>query len=532
MKREKFGLGLRFSLTVGIMLFLFCALFSIVLYYYLKAQVVKEAEAKTMIIMAHARALGDYIKASLRRRVFEVLSKIEDGDEFIAEAMSTTHVNLEIMKRFNKCLPEFIYKRTSDKPLNIKNTADEFHLKMLRHFEKNRGQESWQGIVRTGGGEYLVYAHPVVSGQSCLMCHGEPGEVSPAIYKKYGTTGKFGWKENAVVGVESVSVPLNVAFAHVEKVAFDTFLFGMGTLWFLFIALYGIFRHLVTIPLNYLSGIFRGIANGTEPLGKDIPNTRRDEIGDLTESFNMLAKHLLDAQDRLKRTARIEKQMMETEKLAALGQLSAGVAHEINNPLGGIRLCFSNLIDTGMDENTRRQHIEVINSGFDRIHNIVKQLLDFSKNSPLSTAPASINGIIENVLKLSEYTINQKGVKLTKKLTGRLPDLMADSNKLEQVFLNLIINAIQAMDGGGKLKIRTWSDKGSCKVSVADTGKGIPHDIITRIFDPFFTTKEVGEGTGLGLTVSKAIIEQHKGSIAVETSDKGTVFTVTLPVEQ
>ncbi|MCL4458176.1 MAG: DUF3365 domain-containing protein [Nitrospirae bacterium] len=529
---KKFSLGLRFSLTVGVILFLFCALFSTILYHYLKAQVIKDAEDKTMIIMTQVKALGGYVKDSLRPRMFDILKTIKSENEFIIEAMSTTHVNLQVMERFNKDLPEYVYKRVSDKPLNTENTADTFHLGMIGYFTENRNKQSWQGIVKIDEQESLVYTRSIISDHSCLRCHGSPGKVPKAIFVKYGKSGNFGWKENMVVGVESVSIPMNVAFAHVRKVAIDTFMFGISTLGLLFLVLYGTFRHIVTRPLNNLSGIFRGIARGTEPLGREIPSNRKDEIGDLTESFNILARHLLEAQEKLKKAAEIEKQMMETEKLAALGQLSAGVAHEINNPLGGIRLCFNNLMNTGMDVDTKRRHIEVINSGLDRIQNIVKHLLDVSKNSPLNIASSSIDRIIENVLALTEYIISKKGIKIVKNLSCDVPELMVDSNKLEQVFLNLIINAAQAMDGEGVLTIGSFYEAGMCNVSVTDTGKGIPYEIVGKIFDPFFTTKGVGEGTGLGLTMSKAIVEQHGGEIAVETSDKGTTFTVILPLTQ
>lgn len=530
MKTKRFGIGFRFSLTVGIILFFFCASFSVVLYYYLRAQVIKEAENNTLIIMTHVKALGSYVKDTLRPKMFDILSETKSEDEFILEAMSTTHINLQVMKRFKRDLPQYIYKRVSDRPMNHENLADDFHLNMMQDFEKNKGMASWQGIVKTSGGEHLVRVRPVFSEQSCLKCHGSPHEVPRSILVKYGKFGKFGWEKNKIVGVESISIPLSFALSHAKKLAVDTFLFGISTLGLLFIALYGIFRLLVTHPLNELSHMFRRIADGTEPLGKDIPNTRRDEIGDLTESFNVLAKHLLEAQNRLKKAAKLERQMMETEKLAALGQLSAGVAHEINNPLGGIKLCFDNLMHTKMSEYTKTQHIETINSGFERIQNIVGHLLDFSKNSSLSTAPSSINNIIENVLKLSEYTVKQKGIALVKELQAGVPDLMVDSNKLEQVFLNLIINAVQAMESGGALKIRTRHKNGWCYISVTDTGSGIPGDIMNKIFDPFFTTKGIGEGTGLGLTVSKAIIEQHKGSIEVDASVSGTTFIVRLPV--
>ncbi|MCX7914347.1 MAG: HAMP domain-containing histidine kinase, partial [Thermodesulfovibrionales bacterium] len=130
---------------------------------------------------------------------------------------------------------------------------------------------------------------------------------------------------------------------------------------------------------------------------------------------------------------------------------------------------------------------------------------------------------------LSEYTIVKKGIKIVRDYKSDIPDIFVDKNKLEQVFLNLFLNAAQAMDNG-ILTIKSWNDENFCYVSVSDTGKGIPPSILPKIFDPFFTTKGVGEGTGLGLTVSKAIVEQHKGKITVETSEKGSTFVVTLPL--
>lgn len=530
---KRSSLGLRFSLAVGAILLLFCAVFSAGLYYYLKSQVISEAEDKTTIIITHVKALGGYVKDTLRPRMFDLLSKSSTADEFVIEAMSTTHVNLQVMRRFSGDLPDYVYRRVSDRPLNAENRADEFHAGLLRYFAGNRDKESWRGIVRIPGGEYLVSARPVISDDSCLSCHGSKRTAPRPIVVKYGAGAHFGWNAGEIVGVETISVPLHVALARVKKVALDTFTFGFATLLLLFLAIYGAFRVLVTRPLDGLSLTFRRIADGAEPLGRDIPGYGRDdEIGDLTRSFNVLSRHLLTAQEKLKKTAEIEKQMMETEKLASLGQLSAGVAHEINNPLGGIKLCFNNLMTIPMDGDRRKQHVSVINSGFDRIQTIVKNLLDLSKNTSLSLAPASLNRIVDDVLSLAEYTISKKGIKLVKGLAPDMPDLPVDANKLEQVFLNLIMNAVQAMDGGGVLSVRTRCEETSCSLSVSDTGNGIPPEVMPKIFDPFYSTKGVGEGTGLGLTVSKAIVEQHGGEISVETSGQGTTFTVKLPVSK
>jgi signal transduction histidine kinase len=227
----------------------------------------------------------------------------------------------------------------------------------------------------------------------------------------------------------------------------------------------------------------------------------------------------------------IEEQMRRAEKLAALGQLSAGVAHEINNPVGGIRLCFNNLMATEMDEETRRMHIEAINSGLAKIQDIVRQLLDFSKKTPLTVSPESINTLIENVLKLTAYFTSEKEITIIKNFSPDIPQVMVDQNKMGQVFLNIILNAIQAIDGKrGFLTVETSSDDDYCRVSFTDSGPGISEEILPYIFDPFFTTKPVGEGTGLGLSVSKSIVEQHNGKIGVETSEKGTKFIVKLPI--
>jgi len=530
MEIKKSSLGLKFSLTIGIILFLFCALFSTILYYYLKKQIIQKTEEKTLIIMTHVEAVGAYVRETLRPTIFSTLHRLDAQGEFIVEAMSTTHVSLQVMERFNKELRGYIYKRVSANPMNPKNKADSFHIDMINHFRHYRNQAEWKGIVDIDGKKHLVRLSPVIMEKSCLQCHGNPSDAPKELLKVYGTKGGFGRRVGDVIGVNSVMAPLDLELANIRKAAVDTFMFGFSTLGILFLIIYGTFRYVVIKPIGNLSITFKEIAGGKKPLGIDIPINQRDEIGDLIQSFNILSRHLLDAQERLKKTAEIEKQMMETEKLATIGQLAAGVAHEINNPLGGIKLCFNNLMTTKMDGDKKMRHIEVINSGFNRIQNIVKQLLDYSKNVPLIIAPSTVNKIIEDVLSLVEYTISKKRIILIKDFSDKMPEIMADSNKLEQIFLNLIINAIQAMSDGGALTIRTWSEDNFCNVSVSDTGKGIPTDILNKIFDPFFTTKEIGEGTGLGLTVSKSIVDQHRGEITVGTSDKGTTFTVKLPV--
>lgn len=249
-----------------------------------------------------------------------------------------------------------------------------------------------------------------------------------------------------------------------------------------------------------------------------------DENGNVYKAVH----YVKDITDKMK----MHEQMRIAEKMAAVGQLSAGVAHEINNPLGGIRLCFNNLIKTDMDEKTRQEHIELINSALERIQKTVKQLLDFSKTSSLTVSSVNINSVLENVFKLADYYLNKREIELIKDFEPDLPSIMADADKLQQVFLNLLLNAIHAMkDTGGTLTVRTGLQNQHIVIVFEDTGHGISERDLPYIFDPFFTTKGVGEGTGLGLSVSKSIIEQHHGRIDVKSSPAGTVFTIHIPTK-
>jgi len=643
MRLKNLKLSTKFTLAIGFILLIFCITFSVLLYHQLRNRVIEDANEKTLVIMTQIGAVGDYIKNTLRPRMFEVLPYVNNKDEFILEAMSTTHVTQEVMRRFNSDLKDYVYRRVSNNPLNPQNRADSLHSGMIRYFQKNKDQKSWNGIIKIEGKEFLIRARAIIAERGCLRCHGDPSRAPRGLIKKYGVKSGFGWREGDTIGVESVTIPLDVALGQIKGIAIATFIFGSTTLLFLFISLQGAFWSLVSRPLNKLTTVFEGIVKGTEPLNQNLPITTGDEIGELTASFNQMARHLFDAQEDLRRNAetlhsifegisdplalvnpdcsleitnqayrewaargvtavftsrcnsdncdadtlcpvcflervkkegravseywedsngqfyyvhlypifddggrvikavhyvkditdrkRMEEQMRMAEKLAAVGQLSAGVAHEINNPLGGIRLCFENLMTTEMDEETRKRHIDVINSGLAKIQDIVGQLLDFSKRSYLSISPVPVNNLIENVLKLTEYIISKRGIKIVKDLSPEDPVIMVDPHKMEQVFLNIMLNAIQAMDSRpGCLTIETSLNDGRCYASFADTGHGIPEGVLPYIFDPFFTTKPVGEGTGLGLSVSKSIVEQHGGQITVETSERGTRFTVELPV--
>ena len=224
-----------------------------------------------------------------------------------------------------------------------------------------------------------------------------------------------------------------------------------------------------------------------------------------------------------------QSQLIRTEKLASLGQLAAGVAHEINNPLGTITI-YSHILLKGMDkDDPRREDVELIVNESNRAKEIVQGLLSFARETKLRPGPVNVNDLLEDVLGLVANQSLFHNIKIRKSLFQDLPTIVADETQLKQVFLNIILNAAQAMEGNGKLSITTGPERQQIKVKIRDTGPGIPPEVVKNIFSPFFTTKE--KGTGLGLAISYGIIERHKGKIDVETAlGKGSTFIVSLPI--
>lgn len=228
----------------------------------------------------------------------------------------------------------------------------------------------------------------------------------------------------------------------------------------------------------------------------------------------------------------MELQMITSEKLAAAGQLAAGIAHEVNNPLGGILNCLYNLKNKNLIPERRKEYILSMEDGIRRVQKIVKQLLEFSQQHEVEFSLVDINTLIDRTVSLIRYSLlDRDEISIETDLDKGLPEVIIDSHKMEQVLINLILNAVQAIDDRGVVKIKTSFYNGWCRIEVSDTGCGISPEILPKIFDPFFTTKGVDKGTGLGLSVSRGIIERHRGKIEVKSKvGKGTTFIVRLPL--
>jgi PAS domain S-box-containing protein len=234
--------------------------------------------------------------------------------------------------------------------------------------------------------------------------------------------------------------------------------------------------------------------------------------------------------DDITQRIRLEEQMVQTEKLTSLGLLAAGVAHEVNTPLAVISNYIQMLAKQLPSGDPRHQLIEKVVKQTFRASEIVNNLLNFSRTGAAEFTEVNLNAVVEETLSLVAHPLRTARVQVLRNLQQELPPMLGSNNKLQQVFLNLFMNARDAMPSGGIVEVRTASNNGSVEIEITDSGSGIPREDLHRIFDPFFTTKSSGRGTGLGLSVSYGIIKEHAGKIDVRsTQGKGTTFRLEFP---
>ncbi len=230
----------------------------------------------------------------------------------------------------------------------------------------------------------------------------------------------------------------------------------------------------------------------------------------------------------------MESQLIQSEKLAAVGQLVSGVAHELNNPLTSIAGLSEFLLEQQELGPKDRDHLQVIHEQAERAGRIVRNLLTFARKGPGERARVNLNDVVQRTLLLMSYDLKLKDIRTEKNLGSGMPDVVGDRHALQQVVLNLVTNAAHALAGNeaGRprtIRINTWFDE-RVRLRVADTGPGIPEEVLPHLFTPFFTTKEPGHGTGLGLSITYSIVEAHGGQITVERSaEGGAAFLVELP---
>jgi signal transduction histidine kinase len=391
---------------------------------------------------------------------------------------------------------------TSLTPLRPENEPDDWERSILTTFQQTQ-KHVVSSVELLNGQPYLRYMRALSTEQGCLKCHAFQG-----------------YKLDDIRGGISVSVPL-APFISQEQQQLKTNAIGHGLIWLLGICFIQLMRRRLTSSLQ-----------------------REESSANALESART--------------------QLYQQEKMASIGQLAAGVAHEINNPMGFITSNMSTLqkyitriteylraVDQVIAESAvplkeeitslrlrlkldyivddTKQLIEESLDGASRVKNIVDDLKNLSRADQMEMVQADINKILETALNISCNEIKYVA-DIVRKL-GDVPMILCHPQQISQVFINLLTNAGQAIEGHGTITIRSWNDDDAVCISVSDSGKGIPENIIGQIFDPFFTTKDVGKGTGLGLSISYDIIKKHNGEITVESDvGRGTTFVVRLPV--
>ena len=421
-------------------------------------------------------------------------------------------------------------------------------------------------------GEEKIFLHamPIPNEETCHKCHGS---------------------ENEILGVLSVGISWGPVEKRVTEVRNREIVWGLATLMIVGVFLFIFLSKFVTQPLARLAQIADEISRGKTDIefGRQVKcweiekctktdcpaygNTETmcwyvdgtlcfgqpsgsfpekldecreckvykthvgDEMVQLADSFKHMVSKLDISEKEIKKLEK-RTQLIQASKMSTLGEMASGVAHELNQPLNVIRMgatFLSKMINKGQkikDEELKTVTEEIVGQ-VDRASAIINHMRDFSRIS-VKTAEIDVNVPIRNILGILGQQFKVRNIEIELDLEDNLPHIMADSNKLEQVLLNLIVNARQAIEEkgepGGKVTIKSFSDRGRVAISVSDTGTGIPEDILDKIFEPFFTTKKVGVGTGLGLSISYGIIKDYGGTVDVKSElGVGTTFLLRFP---
>ncbi len=292
----------------------------------------------------------------------------------------------------------------------------------------------------------------------------------------------------------------------------------------------------ISRPLQHLTVAAVQVTNGEYGTEVDLRKSN-DEIGLLADSFNEMSRKMADDIEQLRR---LNEQLIRSEKLVALGTLSAGVAHEVNNPLASISSLVQMLRARKNLDFESAEMLRLVSEQISRITQVTRDMMDFARARPAARSYFDIKDVLETSLRLASFDKSFQTLKLTKFYGENLPPVFADYDQLQQVFLNLFLNARDAVSGNsgtssasGELKIKTTLKADKIQIEIADSGAGIEEKDLKKIFDPFFTTKPAGKGTGLGLAVCYGIITAHGGTIEAEQpGGKGTSFLISLPIKK
>ena len=399
---------------------------------------------------------------------------------------------------------------TQEDELNKKVGDLEFYLKDHNFIREEKVQLKDGRIER----ERVYYFNsPILNRPECFQCHD---------------------KEKKIIGVLTVANSLKEMDTMISKIEIHSIILAVIIIAFLSFALGFLFLKFVNIPIKKLTETMKKAEEGDLTVRVNV--TSRDEIGSLAENLNIMIEKLNLAKQEAEQYH--QELIQRADRMATIGELASGIAHEIRNPLAGIQGAIQILAEGFPKEDSRTQVTDEIQKQIYKLERLVRDLLHYAKPVPASYLPTDINGLVDKVL---SFFVTQRGMpvdyKIEKRLFSSLPRTMIDPSSMEQAFLNIILNAQKAMPRGGTFTVSTVAlpqrkDDGKevheVQIIFEDTGVGIPGENLPKIFNPFFSTRS--DGTGLGLAIAKNIVEQHGGKIEVESQvNVGTKFIITLP---
>ncbi len=401
----------------------------------------------------------------------------------------------------------YMFRVTSLKPINPANAPDDFERKSLLTIEQQDKKEIIS--IETNGKDHILrYIAPLTVEKPCLGCHARQG-----------------YQLGDIRGALSITIPISWADRMIAENNRSIIGYGILSIIVVSATLIWLFSTLVSRPLTKLTTSMARYPD--QPVKQPEHKQIKDEIDTISDTFYDLCCRLDSSRHTLDKAKKLA---FQNEKMAAFGLLTSGIAHEVNNPLGGLLNCVKALREHPDNPELLARYLPLLDKGLRRIEHTMQQLLHFGRNTPLNLKKHDVDGIIRECFELLGYRLHT--VNLTLEL-GLQEKYCIDVEALRQTIVNIGLNAIQAMgEKGGSLHVQSRAIDNCLKISIEDNGPGIPADILDKIFDPFFTTKDVGVGTGLGLAVSYAQVEKMGGTlIAGSKEGHGAVFTITLPAD-
>ena len=502
-----------------------------------------------IVIVAVVVIEGIFLYLNIRSLSRQILAKTEEEAFNLSETIRLSIRNAMIKDRRDE------YQRIIDDVAQRKGIVE------VRIFNK-------QGMITVSSDSSKVGTIADKQAEACYGCHREdeakvllPSDSKTRIYhtEKQSLLGLINPIYNEpscypchpktlnVLGVLDTTISLEGFEKEKAQIYNRMIISGVVSVIILSLLLSLLLTRFVNRPIDKLLAATKQAAHGN--LDQTVGIRSHDELGELSYSFNNMISELKRSRDaieewtqtleqrvqeRTQELQQVHDQLVRAGKMAALGELAAGVAHEINNPLTGV-LTFSSLMLKKVDENHPwKKDIETIVEQTSRCRNIVRGLLDFARQRKPDKKEWDIHTLLDNTVTLVEKQAPFQNIRIVKEFKTGIPLIFVDADQIQQVFMNILLNAADAMsENAGTLTIKTDLKDRMAEISFIDTGCGIAKEHLSKLFDPFFTTKKTGTGTGLGLAISYGIIQSHNGNIEVESElGKGATFRIKLPIEK